>query len=134
MNNNRNLIVATSVAVVILLVGASIFFLATKTDDHAHTSNESNSSSNSNGVVSTNTVSIENSSFSPANIKVKKGTQVTWTNKDSLQHNVFSSDGGPQGTLLSRGESFTFTFDKVGTFTYICQPHPFMKGSVTVTE
>lgn len=80
-------------------------------------------------------VEIKNFSFSPATLTVRKGTTVTWTNQDSVKHNVFSAtDGGPQGPLLGKDESYSFTFEKVGTFSYICQPHPNMKGTVTVTE
>ena len=34
--------------------------------------------------------------------------------------------------LLNADKSFSFTFTKPGKFTFHCQPHPFMKGSVTV--
>lgn len=88
----------------------------------------------------TASVIIENSAFTPARITVKKGTTVTWTNEDSMEHNVVSDDdapaGGPPKTadLLSQGEVFSFKFDTVGTFPYHCTPHPFMQGTVEVVE
>jgi amicyanin len=87
--------------------------------------------------VSVASVNIQNFSYAPANITVKKGTKITWTNKDFLIHTV-TADNTAELNLaspdLARGESYSFTFNKVGTFSYHCVPHPQMKGSVTVTE
>lgn len=78
---------------------------------------------------------IKNFAFTQKQITVKKGTKVTWTNRDEAKHNAFSkTDGGPKGNLLATGESYSFTFDTVGTFNYFCEPHPYMKASVTVVE
>ena len=33
---------------------------------------------------------------------------------------------------LAKGATFSFTFDKPGTYTYICSIHPTMKGTVIV--
>lgn len=84
---------------------------------------------------STDEVEIEDMAFRPANITVKKGTTVTWTNKDSVEHTVTSDNsGGPRSAMLARDESYSFTFNEVGEFSYHCQPHPQMTGKVTVTE
>lgn len=102
--------------------------------EQAAQSNSPSQSSNST-ASQTNEVEIENFAFSPATITVKKGTTVKWTNKDATQHNVVSSQsGGPDGPLLKKGETYTFTFNTTGTFDYICEPHPTMKGKVVVTE
>ena len=77
---------------------------------------------------------IQNFSFQPPKLTVKKGTTVTWTNKDSVGHTVTGDNGGPASALISQGQSYSFTFDTVGTFAYHCQPHPMMKGTVEVTE
>ena len=84
------------------------------------------------------TVQIQDFTFAPSIIKVKKGTKVTWINQDSVEHNVVSDSDSPQkglnGPLLSRGESYSFTFDTVGTYTYHCTPHPDMQAAVEVVE
>lgn len=81
------------------------------------------------------TVTIKDFAFSPAELTVKKGSTIIWVNQDSPKHNAFSGTaGGPQGPLLATGEKYTFKAEKVGSFDYICQPHPFMKGKITVTE
>ncbi|WP_194921484.1 cupredoxin domain-containing protein [Catenulispora rubra] len=82
-----------------------------------------------------NAVAIMNFAFAPAALTVKAGTTVTWTNKDSDAHTVTSQgSGGPlQSAALSTGQSYTFTFTKPGTYSYLCTIHPFMTATVTVT-
>ncbi len=77
-------------------------------------------------------VTIENFAYTPATITVKKGTTVTWTNQDSMQHDVSADGGAFKSELLAKDESFSFTFDEVGTFKYHCTPHPNMIGTVIV--
>lgn len=86
------------------------------------------------------TVNILNSAFDPASIKIKKGQTVTWTNNDSVEHSIVADDSGNTGglptdvQLFGQGETFSVTFNKVGTFKYHCIPHTFMRGQVEVTE
>ncbi len=72
--------------------------------------------------------------FAPANIIVDTGTTVTWTNGDGVGHTV-TSDGGSEfrSQLLGQNETFSHTFDEPGQYRYYCEPHPFMKGLVTVS-
>lgn len=84
-----------------------------------------------------NTVTIRDFSFGPATLTVKKGTTVTWTNEDSTQHDV--TPDSPTGefkrsSLLSKGDTYSVTFNTPGTYRYHCTPHPDMKGTITVTE
>ncbi len=71
--------------------------------------------------------------FEPANIIVDTGTTVTWTNFDGVGHTVTSDGGGElQSPLLGQTQTFSHTFDEPGQYWYLCTPHPFMKGLVTV--
>ena len=82
-------------------------------------------------------ISIENYQFTLKNITVKKGTMVTWTNRDAVAHTATIDDNskaGPKSPLLEQGESYMYTFDTIGSFAYHCAPHPYMKGTVTVIE
>ncbi len=86
---------------------------------------------------STNEVEIADFSFRPGKITVKKGTTVKWTNKDTAKHDITPdspSENFKASELLAKGESYSFTFNTTGTYTYNCSPHPYMKGSVEVTE
>lgn len=83
----------------------------------------------------TMSVAIENYAFMPASLTVKKGTKVTWTNKDTAAHTVTKQgDAGPSSGTLQQGESYTYSFDAVGTYSYFCGFHPSMKASVTVVD
>jgi len=85
--------------------------------------------------VATNLVDIKDMAFNPSAITVKKGTTVSWTNKDSIPHTVTETDGqgGPASAYLNNGASYSFTFNTVGTFHYHCAIHGFT-GTVEVTE
>ncbi|HSH17758.1 MAG TPA: cupredoxin family copper-binding protein [Candidatus Saccharimonadales bacterium] len=88
-------------------------------------------------AVATTSVAIENFMFIPAAIRVKAGDTVTWTNKDSVQHNVVADTSGPhapKGPLLKQNETYGFKFTKAGTYSYFCQPHPNMRATVIVTD
>ncbi|MEO6456675.1 MAG: S-layer homology domain-containing protein, partial [Chloroflexia bacterium] len=76
-------------------------------------------------------VNIESFAFQPQNITVSVGSIVQWTNLDQAAHDVHSA-GNWTSPLLNQGESFSFTFNSAGTYSYICQPHPFMTGTITV--
>jgi plastocyanin len=78
-------------------------------------------------------VSMENIAFDPRTLTVKVGDTVTWTNDDSIGHDV-TGDGFESGDRggLQQGDTFQHTFDKAGSFDYVCQAHPGMKGAVVV--
>ena len=77
-------------------------------------------------------VSIRDFAFGPASVTVGVGETVTWSNDDSTEHTATATDGSFDTGLLGRGESGGATFESAGTFSYLCQPHPFMKGTVRV--
>jgi amicyanin len=90
-------------------------------------------------AATTAAVEIRDFAFSPSTLKVKKGTKVTWTNQDSTRHDVASTSDSPlkglAGPLLAKGQSYSFTFNEVGTYKYLCTPHASqMRGTVEVTE
>lgn len=75
-------------------------------------------------------VTIKNFAFSPATLTVKAGSTVTWTNQDTIAHDVKGDTF--QSATLNTGDAFQFTFDKAGTYEYICGLHPTMKGTIIV--
>ncbi len=81
-----------------------------------------------------NAVTIQNFAYQPANLQVKVGATVTWTNQDTAPHTVTFRDSALTGSaLLPKGQSFTYTFTKAGTVSYYCQVHPYMTAQVTVS-
>jgi len=77
-------------------------------------------------------VEISNFAFSPASLTVAKGTTVTWTNKDSVQHSATSDNGKFDTGLIPQNQSASVTFNNSGTFNYHCTPHPQMKAKIIV--
>jgi amicyanin len=77
-------------------------------------------------------VTIADFSFSPASITVKVGDTVTWVNNGPTPHSATANDGSFNTGILKAGQSGSHTFNQAGTFSYFCQPHPFMKATVVV--
>ena len=77
------------------------------------------------------------SCYTPSKITIKQGSLITWMNEDSAFHSVTSGFYGDPNGLFDSGyldphESFTFSFEDVGTYNYFCTLHPWMKGQVIV--
>jgi alcohol dehydrogenase (cytochrome c) len=70
--------------------------------------------------------------FAPYRAKVKAGTQVTWRNNGRMVHTIIATDGSWTTGALLTGDVGGTTFDKPGTYTYICKEHPWAYGQVIV--
>lgn len=137
---------AIVIIVAILILGAIAFGLTRNKNESSNQTNppattnqasqNNQDQTNSQTPTSTDSVTIQNFAFLPGDITVKKGTTVTWTNKDSTTHTVSETDGkqGPNSGDLSSGDKYSFTFNDTGTFKYRCDIHPNMLGTVTVTD
>ncbi|MGH6995631.1 MAG: cupredoxin domain-containing protein, partial [Stellaceae bacterium] len=81
-----------------------------------------------------NQVVINNFAFGPATLTVKRGTTVTWINKDGDAHTVTAVGTKPPfgSNPLDTGDRFSFTFSQPGAYAYFCKIHPTMKGVVVV--
>jgi plastocyanin len=81
-------------------------------------------------------ITIQNFSFEPKALTVAPGTEVTWFNGDEEPHNIVNADSGQPRLFrspgLDGGEKYSFTFDKPGTYRYICSIHPHMEGTIIV--
>jgi len=77
-------------------------------------------------------VTISDFQFTPATITIHVGDTVTWTNHGPSAHTATANDGSFNTGVLQKGHSASHTFTTAGTFTYICQIHPFMHGTVVV--
>jgi plastocyanin len=81
----------------------------------------------------TRTVVIQNFSFKPANITIKRGTRVRWINKDTTAHTATANNGRSfDSGSLGKGQRFSHTFKSAGKKSYHCEIHPDMRGSVVV--
>ncbi len=87
------------------------------------------------GSASADTVSIKGFAFGPANLHVGTGTTVTWTNTDPTTHTTTAdtSDAQPWDSgNLSANTSYAVTFTKPGTYSYHCEIHNYMTGTIIV--
>ena len=84
-------------------------------------------------VTSGPTVTIKDFKFTPATLNVKVGTKVTFIQEDSIPHNATAQGTNAFKTpTMTKGQKFTVTFSKAGTYNYICDIHQYMKGTVVV--
>ncbi len=76
-------------------------------------------------------------------MELTAGMTIRWTNHDTVAHTVTSgaSDGlagTPDGRFdsgfMEPGATFMHTFEEAGVFPYYCIPHPWMRGTLVVTE
>lgn len=81
------------------------------------------------------TVTIEKSRFDTPELRVAVGTTVRFVNLDPYDHTVTSKDDAPiefDSGKFGEQETFEFTFDEPGEFSYFCQIHPTMRAVVIV--
>ena len=79
-----------------------------------------------------NTIVMKNFDFSPMSLNVAVGTTVTWKNLDGEPHTVTSDSGLFRSGGLDQNDTFTFKFDKPGTYRFLCSIHPRMMGTIVV--
>ena len=86
--------------------------------------------------------------YNPPVISITIGDSVTWYNDDREGHTVTSGEGSGRFGWMSDnfgtpdsyfdsdrfmpGDSWSFTFEESGTFSYFCTIHPWMEGVVIV--
>ena len=79
-------------------------------------------------------VRISQMRFNAPTVTIKVGGSVNWENNESVPHTITASDGSFGSNQLGQGDSFSRTFDQVGTYGYYCSLHPMMRGEVVVVE
>ena len=87
---------------------------------------------NAGGTVG-DAITIKNFMFDPTPLKVKTGQKVTVTNNDSATHTITATDKSFDSKNLTKGQTFAFTAGKAGSYTYICDIHQYMKGTIEVS-
>jgi plastocyanin len=77
-------------------------------------------------------VSILFASYAPPRIDVLAGDTVRWSNVSVRAHTVTADSGAWASARLFTDDMFSHRFDAVGTETYYCTVHSFMRGEVDV--
>jgi amicyanin len=84
------------------------------------------------GAVIAAQVDMASIKFAGETVTISAGQAVRWTNRDPLEHTVTFDGAEPGSPPIPPNGSYVHRFDKPGTYTYHCTPHPFMKGTVIV--
>ena len=75
--------------------------------------------------------------FEPNSIRAGVGQTVVWTNDDNVFHNVIYVSG-PKFTSsrpkMRNGTKFEIKLSQPGTIHYFCSIHPWMKGTIVVSQ
>ncbi len=79
-------------------------------------------------------VEIVEFTYGPDPVTVQAGGKVIWLNQDTAPHTATADDGSFDTGVLERGKLKSETFKQAGTFTYHCEIHPTMHGTVKVVE
>lgn len=79
-------------------------------------------------------VEIVEFTYQPDPVVVQAGGKVTWQNQDTAPHTATADDGSFDTGTIEKGKTGSATFKEPGTFTYFCEIHPTMHGTVEVVE
>ncbi len=87
------------------------------------------------GTPGENEVFLLYKTFTPTQLTIKKGTTVTFTNKDNANHSVTANNHLFDSGKITSGTSYTYTFNDVGSYFYSCNYHSSIQqeqGVITV--
>ena len=79
-------------------------------------------------------VQIVEFTYEPDPVVVQVGGKVIWQNEDTAPHTATADDGSFDTGTIEKGKLGSATFKEPGTFTYFCEIHPTMHGTVEVVE
>ena len=79
-------------------------------------------------------VRIVDFSYDPDPVTIQVGGKVTWQNEDSAPHTATADDGSFDTGTIEEGKAQSETFKEAGTYSYFCEIHPEMLGTVEVVE
>ena len=66
-------------------------------------------------------VGITGNGFIPASVQISTGGTLRWVNYDNVPHNI--QGNGFSSGLIYHGFTYSFTFNKPGTYNYISSTH-----------
>ncbi len=124
------------IGVIIILVAAVIAHYLLSSNKTPSTLSATSTSAQA--TANPATVNITNSAFVPATSVVQVNQAVIWTNTDSMAHSIAADasntlPGFSSNQNLAENDSYSYVFDKVGTFTYHDGVNPYgFTGTVVV--
>jgi plastocyanin len=93
-----------------------------------------NASAPSGEAVRSEKVEIVDFAYDPDPTTIQAGGKVTWINRDSAPHTATADDGSFDTGTIEQGKLKSESFKQPGTYTYFCEVHPSMHGTIEVVE
>lgn len=123
-DRRRLVAIVAGAAGAVLLIGGGIWFYI------AH-------SNSALSLIPAN-VQITNTGFSPSTMKIKKGQGITWTDKEPAAHHIYADQTSVAGLdsvdVLQTGDSYTYVFEKAGTYRYYDPANPSQFVGTVIVE
>lgn len=85
------------------------------------------------GSGAANTITIADFTYRPNPLRAVHGQAITVVNNDSATHTLTALDGSFDSKDLHKGQRYTFTPGKAGSYRYLCSIHNYMTGTLTVS-
>lgn len=79
-------------------------------------------------------VEIVDFAYDPDPVTIQVGGKVIWKNEDAAPHTATADDGSFDTGTIEQGKIKSETFKQAGTYSYFCEIHPTMHGTVEVVE
>jgi plastocyanin len=70
--------------------------------------------------------------FDPNTVTISAGGSVEWDNDDGARHTVTATDKSFDSGDLKPGQKWSHVFATAGTYSYTCNQHPEMTGTIVV--
>ena len=77
-------------------------------------------------------VEIVDFAYDPDPVTIQTGGKVIWINRDATPHTATAEDGAFDTGTLEQDKLKSENFKEPGTYSYICEIHPTMHGTVEV--
>ncbi len=136
------------IAAVLMALLGLMYFLAPKntkttdnsTDTVATTSTDTakpvtvTSGGTTSTTASKTTITIANGTFTPQILTIKKGTTVTWVNKDSVVRTIVADNLGPTSPPLKYGATYSYKFGNPGIYGYRFSTDQATRGTIIVQQ
>jgi plastocyanin len=131
----KKVLIVILVVLVLAVGGWAVFGGGSSNNNSGYGNTNSTQSKSTASQPSSGAITIRNMMFTPSQITVAKGGTVTWTNNDTVAHTVtddLSNVGGPASGNIEPGSTYSFRFNKTGSFQYHCSLHSSMRGTIVV--
>ena len=123
-------------AIITALLSAALLAGCGGADDDGASTGTTPATAASAAAERTDTIKIVDFIYDPDPATVKAGQAISIPNADAAPHTITDAGSGKafdSGTIKGKATG-SLTIDQPGSYRYICEFHPFMKGEITVTR